>query len=276
MSIEKSDRNGMPRRYFVSGVAVGGLVAAIGGLISTASPALAQGRTRSVPIKWNKEADVIVIGSGAAGMPAAVEAVEAGSSVILVEKNTVVGGCALISQGFLGIGGGSQAQKAANIIDSADIDYAFYTDFKLRENRRHVPEVLRAFCDRSGDTIDWLVQHGVKIFNPAIRSHSIEWNVLGPGWLYGSSPTPKSSGAGMIKPMEAAAKAKGVDIQLKTEMTKLIRESGTSGRVTGIVVKGRGRDADRSAPPAQIRTGAANAYGSYLGCLASNLTCGKG
>ncbi len=28
---------------------------------------------------------------------------------------------------------------------------------------------------------------------------------------------------------------------------------------------GRGRNADRSAPPAQIRTGATNAYGSYLG-----------
>jgi hypothetical protein len=38
----------------------------------------------------------------------------------------------------------------------------------------------------------------------------------------------------------------------------------------------RGRNADRSAPPAQIRTGAASAYGSYLGCMASNCTFGKG
>jgi succinate dehydrogenase/fumarate reductase flavoprotein subunit len=45
----------------------------------------------------------------------------------------------------------------------------------------------------------------------------------------------------MIKPLEAAAKAKGVDIQLKTEMTKLIRESGPSGRVTGIAVKSGNR-----------------------------------
>jgi hypothetical protein len=33
--------------------------------------------------------------------------------------------------------------------------------------------------------------------------------------------------------------------------------------------KGRGRNVDRSTPPAQIRTGATNAYGSYLGYLAS-------
>jgi hypothetical protein len=39
---------------------------------------------------------------------------------------------------------------------------------------------------------------------------------------------------------------------------------------------GGGRNAGRPAPPAQIRTGAAGAYGSYLGWLASNRTCGKG
>ena len=38
--------------------------------------------------------------------------------------------------------------------------------------------------------------------------------------------------------------------------------------------KGRGRDASYRAPPAQIRTGATNAYGSYLGYLASNRTSG--
>jgi predicted flavoprotein YhiN len=227
MSVQNKDHMGMSRRDFVNEAAAGGLAAAMGGLVSTAAPASSQGQTLGVPAKWDKEADVIVVGSGAAGMPATVAAVEAGASVILVEKNTVVGGCALISQGFLGIGGGSQAQKAANVVDSADLDYAFYMDFRVRENRRNVPEVLRAFCDRSGDTIDWLVQHGVQIFNPAVRSHSIQWNVLGPGWLYGSSPTQKSSGAGMIKPLEAAAKARGVDIQLGVEMTKLIREGVT-------------------------------------------------
>jgi hypothetical protein len=38
----------------------------------------------------------------------------------------------------------------------------------------------------------------------------------------------------------------------------------------------RGRNAGCPAPPAQIRTGAINAYGSYLGWLALNRTCGKG
>ena len=36
-------------------------------------------------VKWHSEADVVVIGAGATGLPAAIAAREAGSSVILVE-----------------------------------------------------------------------------------------------------------------------------------------------------------------------------------------------
>jgi len=36
-------------------------------------------------MKWDREADIVVIGSGATGLPAAIVAREAGSSVILVE-----------------------------------------------------------------------------------------------------------------------------------------------------------------------------------------------
>ena len=42
------------------------------------------------------------------------------------------------------------------------------------------------------------------------------------------------------------------------------------------VVMNRGRDASFPAPPAQIRTGSFPAYGSYLGCLASNRLLGWG
>ncbi len=39
-------------------------------------------------------------------------------------------------------------------------------------------------------------------------------------------------------------------------------------QVKRLCKRGRGRDADRSTPPAQIRTCSITAYGSYLGCLA--------
>jgi 3-oxosteroid 1-dehydrogenase len=43
------------------------------------------------PASWRREADIVVIGSGGAGMPAAIFAREAGASVILVEAEPDIG-----------------------------------------------------------------------------------------------------------------------------------------------------------------------------------------
>ena len=59
------------------------------------------------PASWHREADIVVIGSGAAGMPAAILAREAGVSVILVEAEPDIGGHAIISGGNVPLGGGT-------------------------------------------------------------------------------------------------------------------------------------------------------------------------
>ena len=59
---------------------------------------------------WDLEADVVVIGSGAAGLPAAIKAVDRGASVIVVETNYDIGGHAIISGGHMALGGGTSAQ----------------------------------------------------------------------------------------------------------------------------------------------------------------------
>jgi succinate dehydrogenase/fumarate reductase flavoprotein subunit len=46
----------------------------------------------AIPKKWDIEADVVVIGSGAMGMPAAIRAAEAGISIIVVDTNYNVDG----------------------------------------------------------------------------------------------------------------------------------------------------------------------------------------
>jgi succinate dehydrogenase/fumarate reductase flavoprotein subunit len=48
-------------------------------------------------VNWDREADVVVIGSGATGLPAAIVAREAGASVIVVEAENHVGGHAIYS-----------------------------------------------------------------------------------------------------------------------------------------------------------------------------------
>ena len=69
---------------------------------------------------WDLEADVVIIGSDAAGLPAAIKAAEGGASVIVVEANYDVGGHAIIGGGHVALGGGTSAQKKYNIPDSPD------------------------------------------------------------------------------------------------------------------------------------------------------------
>ena len=66
-------------------------------------------------INWHREADIVVIGSGATGMPAAIVAREAGASVIVVEAENHIGGHAITSGGNVPLGGGASAQQTAAI-----------------------------------------------------------------------------------------------------------------------------------------------------------------
>jgi succinate dehydrogenase/fumarate reductase flavoprotein subunit len=82
----------------------------------------------SVSPEWDRAADVGVIGSDAAGLPAAIVAPEAGASVIVVEAENHIGGHAITSGGNLPLGGGTSYQKKYGIEDSPDLLFRDLTD----------------------------------------------------------------------------------------------------------------------------------------------------
>src|SRR5438132_9348723 len=86
-----SNNSGVSRRAFISGSAA--TVAAVTACGAVSAASAATGR------KWSKGADVLIVGSGAAAMAAAVGVVKAGSSVILLEKATTAGGTTIKSDG---------------------------------------------------------------------------------------------------------------------------------------------------------------------------------
>jgi predicted oxidoreductase len=85
----------------------------------------------AVPRLWDGEADVVVIGAGATGLPAAIVAREAGASVILVEAEKDIGGHAITSGGNVALGGGSKAQQKYGIEDSPDLVFRDLTDWSV-------------------------------------------------------------------------------------------------------------------------------------------------
>ena len=104
-----------------------GAAAVAANFVDTVTPATAQ--TAALPQSWDREADIVVIGSGAAGLPAAIVAREAGSSVIVIEAEQHIGGHAITSGGNVPLGGGTSLQKKYGIEDSPDLVFRDLTDW---------------------------------------------------------------------------------------------------------------------------------------------------
>src|SRR5579862_4708640 len=120
----------LDRRKLLIGGSTLAAAAAVGNL---AAPATAVAQTAAVPTTWTREADVVVIGSGAMGLPAAIRAREQGASVILVEAEKDIGGHAITSGGNVPLGGGTSAQKKAGLDDSPDLIFRDLTDWSIVE-----------------------------------------------------------------------------------------------------------------------------------------------
>jgi len=216
------------------------------------------------PALWHRYADIVVVGSGAAGMPAAIFAREAGASVILVEAEPDIGGHAITSGGNVPLGGGTSAQTAAGIEDSPELVFLDNTDWSIvqpngfPDYRYNDRELVRAFADANVSTYDWLLAHGVGFackapdsFGGTSIGNSVprEMHAVPMHWPIAQTGKPepaataatRSTGNGLMRPLEAAARIAGVEILLEHRMTAIHRQSPGAGRVTGIQVVHNGK-----------------------------------
>ncbi|WP_281352820.1 FAD-dependent oxidoreductase [Parasphingorhabdus halotolerans] len=109
---------------------------------------------------WDFETDIAIIGFGAAGACAAIEAAEAGAKVILFERNSGSGGASGLSGGeiYLGGSGGTDAQKAAGFEDSTE-NLAAY--LKMAGGPCADDAKCDLYADESLNHYDWLKAQGV-------------------------------------------------------------------------------------------------------------------
>lgn len=80
----------LSRRHLIQGAVAAGAALAGSGVAVAASKQ-----------KWDETVDVIVIGSGFAGLAAAIEAKKAGANVVVLEKMATFGGNSIINGGIL-------------------------------------------------------------------------------------------------------------------------------------------------------------------------------
>ena len=109
-------------------------------------------KARDVPY-WHREADVVIVGFGAAGACAAIEAAEAGREVLLLERASGGGGTSALSTGQLYLGGGTPIQGEQRITRLVSGNYAW----DLNPQGNPVPQPAQAELRQLEI---WLTPHG--------------------------------------------------------------------------------------------------------------------
>ena len=243
----KNEGPGISRRDFVGLATAGAAGIASSGVLSPLE-AQAQGASPGIPARWDFEADVVVIGSGATGMPAAIRAADAGASVIVVDANYDIGGHAMCSGANVALGGGTTAQKKYKIEDSPDILFRDLTDWSVVEvsgmpdYRYNDRGVQRALADNAANNYEFLVANGVVFADRApdnAGGHALGISARRENhamWDKGQSAESPAGGNGtsLVRPLEASARKKGVQFLLNYHMDTIVRDAPNSGRVLGI------------------------------------------
>ena len=189
--------------------------------------------------------DILVVGMGIAGACAAIEAAEAGASVIVLEGAGVPGGASAQSGGEVYLGGGTATQSAVGISDSAEEMEKFLVSALGPDADT---EKIATYCAGAVEHHDWLVGHG------AVFNHQL-WDT--PTWMPGDDsglmrmgeraepyasqavpaarghrpPEPNFAGGHLMRALIAAAESAGVEIRCEIKARSLVVEDG---RVAGV------------------------------------------
>lgn len=206
------------RRDFIKGAATGTVVGLVigGGGVALFKP---DGEVKPwIPEKWDEEADVVIVGSGAAGLTAAINARMAGAEVLVLEKMPFRGGNTSISTAWMNAVE-SLVQKERGIKSwSKD---KFYNWTMMGGDNKGNPAQVRVYADQSGDGVGMLYDMGAPFPFVDAYAHAVteEW------------------GAGLIKFLSDNADEVGVTVLINTKVTGLVADIAvTPPQVLGITV----------------------------------------
>ena len=157
-----------------------------------------------------KSWDVIVVGAGAAGLSAAVEAADNGASVLLLESQPEIGGNTLISGGFYA-SVDKKRQEKQGITDSVELHVQ--QTYELG-GRLGDPKLVRTMVTEAQESLEWLEKLGMH-FQPRV------FELYGAHWPRAHIPV-LPLGQGYIRTLADACVKRRVELKVKCEVREVL------------------------------------------------------
>lgn len=183
--------------------------------------------------------DIVIVGSGLAGLNAAITAKENGIDVVILEKNGRLGGDSIVSAGCI-CATGSQINKDKDN-DPEDL-YQVYNQFAHREGGEIDSNLVHYLAKESGKTVDYY-----------LNKYGIQMQVM----PLGISPAPRAHmnahfGYGLVIPLINQAKKLKIPI-IREQAVKEIKTE--NGKITSVHSQGQEGSFDISAKAVVLTMG---------------------
>ena len=191
--------------------------------------------------EWHDEADVLVVGFGAAGSCAAIEARGEGADVLVLERASGVSGTTCAATGHFYLGGGTRVQKANGIEDTVEDMFQYL----MANTPEPEEEKIRLYCESSVSHFNWLVEQGVPFNDGFYRKKHFEqptdecliWSGNEKAWPFSekAKPAPRGhkvekvggEGGGLVMhKLTARAEDLGVRFQFDARVRNLVADEG--------------------------------------------------
>ncbi len=187
--------------------------------VSSAALGLAAGTSRaaSLPKDW----DVIIVGGGTAGLPAAIFSARRGARVLVIEASKQIGGTLFLSTGQMSAAG-TEMQKRQSIHDTPQMHY---DDVMRISHNTADPALVKLAVFNAADTFDWLTTNGLKPLpeHPVLGVAHEPYSARRYAWG-------KDGGMSILEVIEPMAlaeeKAGRLTIQRGTRVRSLIQKDG--------------------------------------------------
>lgn len=212
------------------------LAAAPAGAVALAGMSTVAGAAAAIPETWDVNTEVLVLGYGGAGAVAAIAARDAGSDVLVIEKQLAAEHTSN-TQMSLGV-----FLSPDNVDDTiAYMDVASRVNVDMPESKDLDDETIRVWAEESVRNRDWLSQMGAPGFNVFANSgRDADWPGNSAIKAYQIAKEDGTSGVGVdfFAFLEGLVAQRGIGVLWGVAATRLVRDA--NGIVLGVIADAPG------------------------------------